>query len=192
MPLTASTRRTPDDTLDSPVSFSNPISPVAPVCVPPHNSVEKSPIFTTRTRSPYFSPKSAIALYSFTATSIGTSTSVSTFVFPSTWRFTMSSMSCNSSSATAAKWEKSKRSRDGDTSEPACFTCVPSTWRSAACSRCVPVWLRRVALRNSASTTVSTLMPSAIGCFTSTRCARTPCTGWVAPEHIANHRVVIV
>ena len=26
--------------------------------------------------------------------------------------------------------------------EPACLTCVPSTSRRAACSRCVPVWLR--------------------------------------------------
>ena len=35
-------------------------------------------------------------------------------------------------------------------SEPACLTCVPSTWRSAAWSRCVPVWLRRMASRRFA------------------------------------------
>ena len=114
MPLIASMRLTPDDTDSSLVTFSNPISPVAAVCVPPHSSVEKpSASFTTRTLSPYFSPKSAMAWYSFTATSMGTSSSVSTFALASTSRFTMSSISCNSSSATCAKCEKSKRSRSG-------------------------------------------------------------------------------
>ena len=61
-PVTASRRRTPDDTLPSLKTFINPISPVAPVWVPPQSSVEKSPILITRTRSPYFSPNSAIAL----------------------------------------------------------------------------------------------------------------------------------
>ena len=39
------------------------MSPVARTCVPPHSSVLKcpSPMDTTRTLSPYFSPKSAIA-----------------------------------------------------------------------------------------------------------------------------------
>ena len=46
------------------------------VWVPPQSSVEKSPILTTRTRSPYFSPKSAMAPSSWTATSMGTSTMV--------------------------------------------------------------------------------------------------------------------
>ena len=50
---------------------------------------------------------------------------------------------------TALKCAKSKRRRSGATSEPACLTCVPSTWRSAACSRCVAVWLRRVASRTA-------------------------------------------
>ena len=61
-------------------------------------------------------------------------------------------MSCNSSSSSEAKCEKSKRKCAGSTSEPACFTCVPSTSRSAACSRCVPVWLRMVARRTSSLT----------------------------------------
>ena len=75
----ASMRRTPEETDSSPVSLSRPISPVAAVCVPPQSSVEKpSESFTTRTLSPYFSPKSAMAWYSFTATSMGTSSSVST------------------------------------------------------------------------------------------------------------------
>src|SRR6185312_10503636 len=84
VPVTASTRLTPLATALSPTSLTSPISPVAAVCVPPQSSVEKSPIFTTRTRSPYFSPNSAIAPYSWIATSIGTSTIVCTAVFAST------------------------------------------------------------------------------------------------------------
>src|SRR6185437_13450169 len=181
VPLTASTRRTPEETEPSPTSLIRPISPVAPVCVPPQSSVEKSPILTTRTRSPYFSPNNAIAPSSFTATSIGTSTSVCTVAFPSTCRFTMSSICCNSSSATPVKCEKSNRSREAFTSDPACFTCLPRTSRSAAWSRCVPVWLRSVARRFSTSTTVSTTSPTAIVCRVTTLCAKTPCTGLVAP-----------
>ena len=37
------------------------------------------------------------------------------------------------------KWVKSNRSRDGETSDPACLTCSPSTWRRAAWRRCVAV-----------------------------------------------------
>ena len=120
----ASTRRTPEETLPSLMILIRPISPVACVCVPPQSSVENSPIFTTRTRSPYFSPNSAIALYSLMATSIGTFSIVSTGVLRRTCLFIRSSMSCNSSSATAAKWEKSKRRWPGSTSDPACFTCA--------------------------------------------------------------------
>ncbi len=67
-------------------------------------------------------------------------------------------MSCSSSSPTEAKCEKSKRRCPGSTSEPACFTCLPSTSRSAACSRCVPVWLRMVARRTSSLTTAITFV----------------------------------
>ena len=35
--------------------------PVWWTCVPPHSSTEYSPTSTTRTKSPYFSPNSAIA-----------------------------------------------------------------------------------------------------------------------------------
>ena len=38
-------------------------------------------------------------------------------------------------------WEKSKRVFQGSTSEPFCWTWWPSTWRSAACIRCVAEWL---------------------------------------------------
>ena len=54
-------RRTPAATPLSCVIVNRPMSPVARVCVPPHNSTLKPGIVTTRTRSPYFSPNSAIA-----------------------------------------------------------------------------------------------------------------------------------
>ena len=137
----ASMRRTPEETELSLVSFSRPISPVAAVCVPPQSSVEKpSESLTTRTLSPYFSPNSAMAWYSFTATSMGTSSSVSTLGVGQhfavddgldLFEFLIGHL------REVGKIEAQPR-RDRP-SEPACFTCVPRTWRSAACSRCVPV-----------------------------------------------------
>jgi hypothetical protein len=53
------------------------------------------------------------------------------------------------------KCAKSKRSRSGCTSEPACLTCLPSSSRSAQCSKCVAVWLRAVRARISASVSCS-------------------------------------
>ena len=52
--------------------------------------------------------------------------------------------------ATALKCTKSKRRRSGATSEPACFTCGPSTWRSAAVEqvRAGVVAPRRIAQRD--------------------------------------------
>src|SRR5260370_462918 len=47
-------------------------------------------------------------------------------------RLARASMRSSSSGVTAWKWLKSKRSRSGATREPACFTCGPSTSRSAA------------------------------------------------------------
>ena len=60
-PVVASMRRTPAATPLSAAIAKRPISPVARTCVPPHSSVLKPGIDTTRTVSPYFSPKSAIA-----------------------------------------------------------------------------------------------------------------------------------
>ena len=60
-PVAASMRRTPAATPLSPRSLKRPMSPVRATCVPPHSSVEKSPMRTTRTRSPYLSPKNASA-----------------------------------------------------------------------------------------------------------------------------------
>ena len=60
-PTSASTRRTPAPIEDSPSSLTTPSWPVRATCVPPHSSRAQSPTLTTRTRSPYFSPNSAIA-----------------------------------------------------------------------------------------------------------------------------------
>ncbi len=54
-------RRTPDATPVSSVMRKSPMSPVAFTWVPPQSSMLKPGIDTTRTRSPYFSPKSAMA-----------------------------------------------------------------------------------------------------------------------------------
>ena len=54
-------RRTPAATPLSDAIAKRPMSPVARTCVPPHSSVLKPGTDTTRTLSPYFSPKSAIA-----------------------------------------------------------------------------------------------------------------------------------
>ena len=60
-PVCASMRRTPAATPPSDVIENRPMSPVAAQWVPPHSSMLKVGIDTTRTLSPYFSPKSAIA-----------------------------------------------------------------------------------------------------------------------------------
>ena len=68
--VSASMRRAPEPTELSDVITNGPISAVQRTCVPPQSSREKPGISTTRTSSPYFSPKSIIAP-SFFASSIG-------------------------------------------------------------------------------------------------------------------------
>jgi hypothetical protein len=60
-PVTASIRRSPEPMLASERSLKKPIWPVRFKCVPPQSSTETSPVRTMRTRSPYFSPKRAVA-----------------------------------------------------------------------------------------------------------------------------------
>ena len=59
--VTASIRRMPWEELVSRVTTNGPISAVERTCVPPHSSRLTVGISTTRTCSPYFSPKSIIA-----------------------------------------------------------------------------------------------------------------------------------
>ncbi len=135
--MTASTRRTPAATPDSDVIAISPMSPVARTWVPPHSSRLKPGTDTTRTVSPYFSPKRAMAPAAI-ASAVGL-TSVVTGVFFSTSSLTIRSMRAIASAGIADGCTKSKRSRSGATSDPACLTCGPRTCRSAAWSRCVAV-----------------------------------------------------
>ena len=84
-----------------------PIFAVLSRCVPPQNSSEYSPILTTRTVSPYFSPKSAVAP-SFCASAIG-STCVVMSTPCKTISITADDTFASSSGVTAEKCVKSKR-----------------------------------------------------------------------------------
>ena len=80
---------------------------------------------TTRTRSPYFSPKSAMAPEAMA--SCVAFTSVRTGVFFRICSLTTCSISTICAGVTGLKCAKSNRSRSGATSDPACLTWGPST-----------------------------------------------------------------
>ena len=61
VPVSASMRRAPAPVEASETITKGPISPVLDTWVPPQSSFEKSPVLTTRTRSPYFSSNRPIA-----------------------------------------------------------------------------------------------------------------------------------
>ena len=123
--------------------------PVFGTCVPPQSSTE-SPYLITRTSSPYFSPNNAMAPIAL-ASAIGTLRCSSRAMALRTFLFASRSTASISSSVIFWKCEKSKRSSVGDTYEPFCSTCVPSTSLSASCNRWVAVWLHDVAKRLSVS-----------------------------------------
>ena len=64
-PVIASIRRTPEPIPASEVKRKEPMNAVFPTWDPPHNSTENPGTSTTRTTSPYLSPKSAIAPFAF-------------------------------------------------------------------------------------------------------------------------------
>ena len=132
-PVNASIRRTPAATELSDMIFIMPMLPVAATWVPPQNSTDE-PNCMTRTWSPYFSPKRAIAPSSL-ASSIGILRYSFKGILARILAFTICSTLRISSSVTFWKWEKSKRRESGVTSDPFCSTCVPSTVRRASCSR---------------------------------------------------------
>jgi hypothetical protein len=86
---------------------------------------------TTRTRSPYLSPKNARAP-ALMASSNPISVVV-TSAFSRMWALTSSSMRASAASSIGDGWLKSKRKRSGATIEPAWRTCSPSTRRSTPC-----------------------------------------------------------
>ena len=59
--VNASMRRTLAPMELSPSTLIGPIMPRALTWVPPHSSTDRSPASTTRTMSPYLSPKKAMA-----------------------------------------------------------------------------------------------------------------------------------
>ncbi len=151
-------RRTPAPTEPSERTTNGPISAVDLTCVPPQSSVEKPGISTTRTMSPYFSPKSIIAP-SRRASSIGVSNTC-TGRFWKTFSFTICSTRSRSSAVSACSCVKSKRSLSGRTAEPAWRTWSPSVSRSAWWSTCVAVWFAIVGKRTFQGTTARTRAPS--------------------------------
>ena len=126
-PVSASMRRTPAATPLSATTGIRPMSPVRRTWVPPHSSTDQpsvlpapSPIATTRTSSPYFSPNSARAPEARASSSA--ISRVVTGEFCSTMSLAMSSTRSISSAVIGLGCEKSKRSRSGATSEPFCAT----------------------------------------------------------------------
>ena len=128
-PVAASIRRTPAAIADSETILKKPICPVAAACVPPQSSHE-SPNFTTRTLSPYFSPKSAIAPISCASSMVALRFSSRGLLalMRALTRFSTRSI-CSSESF--SKCEKSKRKYLSHTNEPFCSTCVPRISRRA-------------------------------------------------------------
>ncbi len=61
VPVMASMRRRFAPIEDSATIFTGPMSPSARTCVPPQSSVDRRPASSTRTMSPYLSPKKAMA-----------------------------------------------------------------------------------------------------------------------------------
>ncbi len=105
-PLYATMRRTPAAMLSSLAILKNWMSPLRLTCVPPQSSFD-GPMATTRTVSPYFSPKIIMAPV-LRACSRGT-TAVVASSLRRTRSFTRRSTSRSSSSVSGWKCEKSKR-----------------------------------------------------------------------------------
>ncbi len=119
VPAIASTRRMPAATPPSETMRKSPMSPVRATWVPPQSSREE-PMSSTRTSSPYFSPKSIIAP-SFCAASIGMTRAV-VGSLRRTSALTIFSTRRISSADIGAGWLKSKRVLSSSTSEPFCST----------------------------------------------------------------------
>ena len=107
MPVTANSRRVFEPMDDSEVMVMGPIIPRAPTWVPPHSSMEWGPARTTRTRSPYLSPKKARAPMASASALDVSSTTTSASV--STSALAIDATAASSSGVTLPWWLKSKR-----------------------------------------------------------------------------------
>ena len=173
-PVTAKSRRVFEPMEPSDSNVMVPICPSESTWVPPQNSSEAGPACTTRTDEPYLSPKKAMAPMP-SASSRDVSV-VSTSMPVNTARLARAKTSSSSSRLGCSWWEKSKRRYSGETSDPCWRTWSPSTARSDACSRCVAVWLRRMASRRSPSMVASASCPARTSPVTRARCATSPGT----------------
>ncbi len=113
---------------------------------------------TTRTRSPYFSPNSAMAPC-FLASSM-----LMTSAWTSSSRESTSLIRCSTSvrtvPGTALGEPKSKRKRPGEFSEPAWAAVGPSASRSAWWVRWVALWARAMARRRLTSIAACAEVPT--------------------------------
>ncbi len=157
------------------------MNPSAWTCVPPQSSIECSPASSTRTRSPYLSPKNAMAprptrvlLRRLVVAHgrVGDDLGVGQGLDPGQVGGGHAPRSARSRSAGA---------RDRP-SEPACCTWVPSTSRNAQWRTWVAVWLRRIASRRAPSMRAVTASPS----------ARLPASTVPTVDHQARERVLRV
>jgi len=111
--VSASILLVPAATPDSEIILNSPIFDVLATCVPPQNSFENSPMQTTRTVSPYFSPNSAVAPV-FLASSI-VITCVTTGMASAIFSLTIFSTFSSSSAVMLWKCAKSNLNLSGST-----------------------------------------------------------------------------
>ena len=164
-PVMASILLIPEETEFSLIIFKNPISPVLLTWVPPHNSIDQkdffsfnlSPIETTLTKLPYFSPNSAVAP-SFLESSIFISR-IKTSVLSRILLLIIVSISNRSSSLIELVWLKSNLSFCELTSEPFWEIWLPRTSFKAWCKIWVDEWLHAVKLLFNWFTEALTLSP---------------------------------
>ena len=141
-PATASTRRTPAAIADSAVIRKRPISPVARVWVPPHSSIEKPlrplvspPICTTRTVSPYLSPKNWRMSPRLVTSPCGVSVQLTPQFSTMRW---LTSCSMSATWRGVSAWLlKSKVNLSGPTYEPFCEASGPAT----SCNAQWKIWV---------------------------------------------------
>ena len=164
-----------------------PPAPSVSRCVPPQSSRLKSETSTTRTSSPYFSPKNAMAPRA-SALVDGHDFGESPRYRPGSFSFTRPSIWSSSPRVRGAKCEKSKRSRSRATSEPACLTCGPSVSRRAACSRCVMVWCEAAPDRERSPPRwpLTRWSRPRLPWETRTRWAMSPAMGALSVEHVGH------
>lgn len=144
-PQAASMRRTPEAMALSDLMMKVPMSAVLLTCVPPQSSMEyplsacgSPPIWTTRTVSPYLSPKNWVMSLRFLTFVWGTSFA-ETVLFWLMAVLTLFSSAWICSGVSAAD-EKSNLSLSGATSEPCCVASSETIWWSAQWRRWVAVW----------------------------------------------------